>query len=140
LTTARHPEYFGLSRNNLRAYSSAVVANALGVDRRWLDSVVIQHDIAGVRRERQGVSRTISPLAVLTIAVGIALIEALHLPIATALELGESLILHDGEHSPVDGMSIRVDVPAIERRVSARLTEAVEAHPPPRRGRPPRAR
>jgi hypothetical protein len=35
---------------------------------------------------------------------------------------------------------LRVDVPAIEQRVAARLTEAVEAHPPARRGRPPAPR
>lgn len=124
----------------MRAYSSAVVANALGVDRRWLDGVVIQNRIEGVQRERQGVSRTITPSAVLTVAVAIALIEGLHLPIAVALELGAALILQGGEHSPADGLSLRVDILEIDRRISARLTEAVEAHPSPRRGRPPRVR
>ncbi len=124
----------------MRAYSSIVVANALGVDPRWLDSVVVQHRIAGVNRERQGVSRAISPSAVITIAVAIALIEALHLPIGAALELAASLISGGGDHTPAEGMSIHVDVSAIERRISARLAEAVEAHPPPRRGRPPLAR
>lgn len=121
----------------MRAYSSTVVANALGVDRRWLDTVIAQNHIDGVQRERQGVSRAISPEAVLTIAVAIELMEALQTPIAGALRLARLLLLEAGEHSPAQGMTLRVDVQAIERKMAGRLTEAVEAHPPPRRGRPP---
>lgn len=123
----------------MRAYTTTIVANALGVDRRWLDSVIAQNHIDGVQRERQGVSRAISPAAVLTIAVAMELMEALRIPVAGALRLASS-VLHDaGEHSPAEGMMLRVDVRAIERRIAGRLTEAVEAHPPPRRGRPPLA-
>ena len=124
----------------MRAYSTTVVANALGVDRRWLDSVIAQNHIDGVQSERQGVSRAISPAAVLTIAVAMELMEALQTPIAGALHLAKSLLLDAGEHSPAEGMTLRVDVHSIERRMAGRLTEAVEAHPPPRRGRPPLTR
>jgi hypothetical protein len=124
----------------MRAYSSAVVANALGVDRRWLDGVVAQNRIEGVRRERQGVSRAISPAAVLTIAIAIELMEALHAPVTSALDLAKSVIIGDGGCSPSSDVRLHVDTVAIERRIAARLTEAVEAHPPPRRGRPPRVR
>ena len=124
----------------MRAYSSAVVANALEVDRRWLDAVIAQNHIAGVQRERQGVSRAISPAAVLTIAVAIELMQALQTPVAGALHLAKALLLDAGEHSPAAGMTVRIDIHAIERRMAARLAEAVDAHPPPRRGRPPRIR
>ena len=125
------------SSNNLRAYSSIVVANALGVGRRWLDGVVIHNRIEGVIRERQGVSRTITPAAVVTIAVALVLVDALHIAIGPALTLAVSLIRDGGEYAPAPGVSLRVDLPAIEQRVSARLTEAVESHPPARRGRRP---
>lgn len=124
----------------MRAYSSSVVASALGVDPRWLDSVIAHNQIDGVQRERQGVSRAISPAAVLTIAVAMELMEALQTPIAGALHLAGLLLLEGGEHSPADGMTLRVDVHAIERRMAGCLTEAVESHPPPRRGRPPLTR
>jgi hypothetical protein len=124
----------------LRAYSSIVVANALGVGRRWLDGVVVQNPIEGVIRERQGVSRTISPNAVVTIAVALVLIDALHIPVASALALAAALIREGGEHAPAPGVRLRVDLSAIEQRVSKRLTEAVESHPPARRGRRPRPR
>jgi hypothetical protein len=124
----------------MRAYSTAVVASALRVDRRWLDTVIADHSIDGVRRERQGVSRAISPDAVLTLAVAIELMEALQVPAGSALRFARALLLDAGEHSPARGVVLHVDVPAIERRMAARLTEAVEAHPPPRRGRPPRPR
>ena len=124
----------------MRAYSTTVVAHALGTDRRWLDAVIANHDIDGVRRERQGVSRAISPTAVLTIAVALDLMAALQTPIASALHLANALVLKTGEHSPAEGILLRVDVGVIERRMAARLTEAVESHPPPRRGRPPQVR
>jgi hypothetical protein len=124
----------------LRAYSTAVVANALKVDTRWLDSIIAQNHIDGVQRERQGVSRAISPAAVLTIGVAMELMEALRIPIAGALDLARLLLVDAGEHSPAEGIVLRVDVHAIERRMAGRLTEAVEAHPPPKRGRPPLTR
>ena len=124
----------------MRAYSTAVVAYALRVDRRWIDAVIANHDIDGVRRERQGVSRAISPAAVLTIAVALELMEAFQTPVAIALRLARALVLRNGEHAPREGILLRIDVGAIERKMAARLTEAVESHPPPRRGRPPRLR
>jgi hypothetical protein len=122
----------------LRAYSTVVAAAALRVDRRWLDVLVAQHRIEGVQREGQGVSRAISPAAVLTIAVALELMEVLQTPIARGLELARALLASGGEHWPADAMLLKLDLGAIERRMASRLTEAVEAHPPPKRGRPPR--
>ena len=124
----------------MRAYSTAVAARALQVDRRWLDSIVVQHRIEGVKRDRQGVSRTFDPTAVLTIAVAVALIDALDMPVASALRLATALLRESGQHAPVPGVTLHVDVIALEQTVSARLVEAVEAHPLPRRGRPPLTR
>ena len=117
-----------------------VAAAALRVDRRWLDMVVAQHRIEGVQRERQGVSRAISPGAVMTIAVALEVIDAFQAPVARALHLAKALLDDDGDHAPTDGMRLRIDLRSIEREMAVRLAEAVELHPPPKRGRPPKQR
>ena len=121
----------------MRAYTTTVVASALGVERRWLDTVIAQNEIEGVRRERQGVSRAIAPSAVVVIALALTLIEALQLPVSRALVLARSLLVAAGTHSPAPELTIRFDVASLERRIAVRLAEAVDAHPPARRGRPP---
>ena len=122
----------------MRAYSTVVAAAALRVERRWLDDVVVEHRIEGVQRQHQGVSRAISPAAVLTIAVALELMGSMAMPVARALHLAGALLGGGGQCSLADGLVIQLDVGAIERRMASRLTEAVESHPPPRRGRPPR--
>lgn len=123
----------------MRAYSTAVVADALGVTRGWLDGVIAMDRLAGVRPDRQGKSRAIPPRVVLTIAIAIQLNEWLGTPIAMALDLAEALI-ESGEHRPAPGLAISLDVAAIERRIARRLTEALEENPPAPRGRPARDR
>lgn len=124
----------------MRGFSTTVVAEALDIDRRRLDNLVAQHAIEGVRRERQGVSRTFSPAAVLTIAVAVELMERLEMAASRALAVARSVVGSGGDHSPTDGITVRIDVRIIEQRIAGRLTDAVEAHPPPRRGRPPAPR
>ena len=123
----------------MRAYSVSVVARAMGVDRRWVDNVVTLHRIDGVRRERQGVSRAISPLAVMTMTIALDLSTALGSPIGAALEVARHLVV-TGEHTFDSGVIVQVDLTNIERRLASRLAEAVETHPPARRGRPPQTR
>jgi hypothetical protein len=121
----------------LRAYSTAVVANALDVDRRWLDNLISSNRLVDLRPERQGKSRAIPPHVVLTIAIAMELTKGLGASLPTALALAAAVI-DTGAHSPVEGLTVVVDVAAIERRIAQRLNDAVEAHPPVRRGRPPR--
>ena len=121
----------------MRAYSTTVVASALGVDRRWLDALIATDRLPGVPPERQGKSRAIPPKAVLTMAVAMELTEHFGTSLHRALDLAAAL-LHSGEHSPAAGLVVRLDVTAIERRIALRLNDAVDANPPVRRGRPPR--
>ena len=114
-----------------------IVAEALGVDQRWLDNVIAQADLAGVQRHGRGVGRAISPAAILTLAVGLEISEALGMPMPAALRLA-SRLSDSGECLAASLITVRVDVGAIGNRMAMRLSEAVEAHPPPRRGRPPR--
>ena len=121
----------------MRAYSTAVVASALGVDRRWLDALVATHGIEGIGPERQGKSRAIPPRSVLTIAVAMDLMAALGTPLRRSLTLAAA-VLRTGEHQPAAGIVLQVDVGAVERRMAIRLNDAVDANPPVPRGRPPR--
>lgn len=120
----------------MRAYSLAVVADALSVDRKWLDNVLTQHSIEGVHREGQGVSRSIAPHAILTIATAIAIVHAFGSPLGRALTIAAELV-RDGEPELGPELSLRVDVSAIERRLTVQLAESVDAHLLQRRGRPP---
>jgi hypothetical protein len=121
----------------MRAYTVAVAAGALGVDRKWLDNVLTHHRLGGIHRERQGVSRMIEPRAITVVAIAIELTRALGAPLVSALRLAEGLV-EEGVHTPTSRVSIRVDVGDIEREIAARLADAVDIHPPRRRGRPPR--
>ena len=121
----------------MRAYSTAVVATALGVSRRWLDLVVASNQLPGTQPDRQGKSRAFTPGAVVAIAIAIELAERLGTPLPIALDLATKLA-RDGEHRPSPELLLRLDVGAIERRVAHELSDAVEANPSPRRGRPPR--
>ena len=121
----------------MRAYSTAVVATALGVTRRWLDTVVATNRVPGVHPARQGKSRAITPRAIVTIAVAIELTEQLGATLPSALELAGRLV-DGGEYRPTPELLMRLDVVAIERRIARRLADAVDANPPARRGRPPR--
>ena len=121
----------------MRAYSTAVVATALGVTRRWLDTVAAASRIPGVRPARQGKSRAITPQAIVTIAVAMELAERLGASLPFALDVAGELVEH-GVYRPIPELVVHLDVAAIERRVAVRLAEAVEANPPARRGRPAR--
>jgi hypothetical protein len=123
--------------DNLRAYSTPVVANALGVSRRWLDTVVAAGRIPGVHPDRQGKSRAITPRAIVTIAIAAEFVERLGASLPAALDLATILVQH-GSHRLTPEMSIHIDVGAVERRITFRLGDAVEANPPAPRGRPPR--
>ena len=121
----------------MRAYNTAVVASVLGVTSRWLDTVVATSRIPGVQPARQGKSRAITPRAIVTIAVAIELTQQLGAALPSALDLARHLV-DGGEYRPTPELLLRLDVDAIERRIALRLADAVDAHPPARRGRPPR--
>ena len=120
----------------MRAYSTAVVATALGVNRRWLDALVAGSRIPGVQPDRQGKSRAIAPRTIVVIATAMELAEHLGASLPDALQLAGRLV-DRGRHRPTPEITIEIDVASIERRVALRLADAVEANPPARRGRPP---
>src|SRR5687768_3002057 len=101
----------------MRAYTVNVVAAALGVDPRWVDNVLSTQPIDGVMRERQGVTRTISPDAILAIAIARDLATAVGASLGVALNLAAELI-PSGEYSPAPGMTIRIDLDAVKDRLA----------------------
>jgi hypothetical protein len=124
----------------LRAYTVATVAVSLNMAAKWVDNVLSHHDIPGVSKRRQGVSRRLTPQAVLCLEVAMRLGHSLSIPLADGLELAQS-IAGGGDRASVDagkGITITIDLRAIRDELTERLANAVEVTPLPRRGRPPR--
>lgn len=125
----------------MRAYTVAAVAVTLKVPTKWIDNVLSHHNVPGVSQTRQGVSRRLTPQAVITLEIALQLLRWISLPMARALEIAHALA--QSEDTPArlslsSSVAIVVDVSAITAETSRRLAEAVEIAPRPKRGRPPR--
>ena len=53
----------------MRAYTVAASAFTLGVNTKWLDNVLSHHRVDGVFQQRQGISRRLTPAALLTLEI-----------------------------------------------------------------------
>ena len=124
----------------MRAYTVATTAVTLDMPRKWVDNTLSHFDVPGVRQSRQGVSRKLSPRAVLILAIGLRLVKALGVPMNIALPLAAQLA-EPGVAEPrieiAGGIWLEMDVASVARDIEARLAQAVELTPIPRRGRPP---
>lgn len=118
----------------MRAYTVATVAVALHVNPKWVDNVLSHHTVRGVTQSRQGIARSLTEEAASVLEIALRLSRAFGIPIAQGLEIAHSLII-DGECKG-DSCTLTVDASAIRRHVAARLADAVEYAPIPRRGRP----
>jgi hypothetical protein len=110
----------------------------LGVTIKWLDNVLSHFQIPGVVQKRQGIPRKVSLEAILEIRLALTLITDLEIPTAPALDLAHILTQNAGQHRSVSGIDIGVDLSTIRAGLEARLAQAVEIAPLPRRGRPPK--
>ena len=128
----------------MRAYTVTAVAVTLKVPAKWIDNALSHHAVPGVIQARQGIARRLSPQAVTILEIALQLVRSAGLPLGRALEIGHRVI-----QAGTDGtgevklqlsrsISIVVDSSALRADTSARLAEAVEIAPRPRRGRPPR--
>jgi hypothetical protein len=122
----------------MRAYTVATVAITLNVSRKWLDNALSHNRVEGVVQARQGVSRKLSPHAVLTLHIALLLVEHLEMPLGRALSLATKLAqpAESGGHILSQGLSIVLDLDQATELVAQRLSRAVEITPLPRRGRP----
>ena len=125
----------------MRAYTVATAAVTLGMPVKWLDNVLSQNQIDGVVRLRQGVSRRLTPRAMLVLDIAVRLIRTFSVPVPVALSLAARLMREGNDQDGIDagdGLVISIDIHRIEADLMDRLAHAVEIAPSPRRGRPPR--
>jgi hypothetical protein len=121
-----------------RAYTVGTAALALDVSAKWLDNVLSHFPVPGVLQERQGIPRRVSLEGMLELAVTLILIDDLKIPIRTALGVARDIAQMGGQHQTASGLSIGLDLSTIRAGLEARLAQAVEIAPLPRRGRPPK--
>lgn len=122
----------------MRAYTVATAAVTLRMPPKWIDNVLSHHSISGVAKSRQGVSRRLTPRAILNLEIAIRLSDALDIPAGRALRLAHELLQDAAASTTGKGITVTVDIQAIESDLAERLAHAVEISPVPKRGRPPR--
>jgi hypothetical protein len=125
----------------LRAYTVAATAIALGVSKKWVDNVLSHHRIPGVLQKRQGITRRVTPEALLRLELVGVLTTTLDISILRALDLANRLIEEQGKgidlpESP--HIRLSANLRAIAAELNERLEHALEISPNPRRGRPQR--
>lgn len=123
----------------MRGYSVTVAALALEVDRKWLDNLLSQNRVPGVRQARQGVQRRLTAGSLHVIEVIWRLNNDLGVPVRKAVEIASKL-WESPDRLELGPIHLSVDAGAIEAGLAGRLSEAVEIAPRTRRGRPPKAR
>lgn len=129
----------------MRGYSLATAALALDVDPKWLDNLLSQNRVDGVRQTRQGVQRRIAPDALYVIATVHDLSRQLRVPVVAALQIAHELWRRPPETGAEDFAELRIGTLAVQvdrrqtrARIEAALADALEMAPRTRRGRPPR--
>ena len=125
----------------MRAYTVAAVAVTLKVPSKWIDNVLSHHSVPGVSQKRQGITRKLSPHAVAILEITLQLIRFASVPLARALEIARQVSQIETPEARVpfsNSVAIVVDTSVMNADIAARLAEAVEIAPRPRRGRPPR--
>lgn len=121
----------------MRSYSVAVSSLAIDAPVKWLDNVLSHFVVPDVGMERRGIARRIPHSALLHLALTRALHLELGIGVRDALALAAELFAaDDGTVSRGGHLRVTCDLSALERSVSARLREALESAPAPRRGRP----
>jgi hypothetical protein len=121
----------------VRLYDVAVASLAIDAPRKWVDNLLSHHDVPDILSARRGVSRRIPHSALLLLALTRSVHVDLGMSVRDALRLAATL-LAGGEGAVHESGHLRVtfDRSGLERTVRARLGEALESAPTPRRGRP----
>lgn len=120
-----------------RAYTVGTLALTIDMPVRWVDNVLSHHNVPGVSQERQGVARKVAFDGVLHLALALKLIQDFEIPLAAALNLAYTIVTNGGRYDTPTGIMISIDMGLLRTRIEARLAEAVEITPVPKRGRPP---
>jgi hypothetical protein len=123
----------------VRLYSIAVTSLAVDAPVKWTDNLLSQHEIPNVRGRARGVARGVTWPAL----VQIALVRELHIRLGCGVReavtlAADLLAAPEGTFAVGDRLTIGFERDGFERRLHARLADALESAPRPRRGRPPR--
>lgn len=125
----------------MRTYHVDIARHAADAERKWIDNLLSQFDIPGVERTRRGSARRITPNGIYHIALARYIVLELRTTVRAAVSLAESLMRAPGaEIELFQGFSIRFDRHAFQAAIDARISDAVEAIVPAKRGRPPTQR
>lgn len=123
-----------------RAYTIATAALTLEVPIKWLDNTLSHIRVVGVHQERQGVSRRLTIDGLLVLAIARILINALGMPLASAVRIAGELASSGGQYTSPEGLTLQLMLENVKADLIERLENAVEIAPIPRRGRPPKTK
>lgn len=121
----------------MRSYSVGVSSLVIDAPHKWLDNLLSHFPLPEVGPDRRGVARRIPHVALVRLALTRELHLTLGIGVRDALALASELLASaDDAVSRGGHLRVTFDRPALERSVSARLRDALESAPAPRRGRP----
>ena len=123
----------------MRSYSVAISSLAIGSPHKWLDNLLSHFPLPDVGSERRGIARRVPHSALVRLALTRELHLELGMGVRDALALaGDLLSSSEGAVSRGGHLRVTCDRRALEQSVDARLRDALESAPAPRRGRPAR--
>ena len=122
----------------MRLYSIAVVSLTVGAPNKWTDNLLSQYDIHEVVHHERGVPRGVSWSALVRIAMIRAMNEHLGCGVRESVALSKRLMDGEGRVDVAPFLGVHFDRRALEASLQARLADALESAPRPRRGRPSR--
>jgi hypothetical protein len=125
-----------------RVYNARLSALTLGVPLKWVDNLLSHRAIPGVSRSRQGVERRISDAGLVAIEIVRLLTTELGIPLGRAAEIARGAVESrsglEMQFTTPSGVTLRLPIGEIERRVRDRVLNAVEEVARVPRGRPRR--
>lgn len=147
----------------MRAVTSATAAAVLAIDSKSLGNLIARIGSEALPPGRQGVARRIPVAFLELLALSTELSDRLSLSASEAFALARRLLSGGGEHPPEpiagapertaspsadfvgsvtlgDFLYLGVDLQRFRAELHARLTQAIESHVRPRRGRPRKPR
>jgi hypothetical protein len=123
-----------------RSYHVEIARFAADADQKWVDNLLSRFDVPGVDSSKQGLSRRISDIGIYHIALIRELTAQLDVSTTRAVSLAGQLLTVPDAVVVAEDLELVFDRTSFERRVGARVAEAVESIAPARRGRPPKRR
>lgn len=120
------------------SYHIDIAGYAADADRKWVDNLLSHFEVPGVEQGRRGSARRVTQVGLYHIALVRVIARELGAPLKTSVVLATTLMHAESpELSVIGTLALRFDRDRFQREVDARVSEAVEAIVPARRGRPP---